>query len=100
MECAVCKTFVIVMYCYSYCLCYFPVPEKQTMEQARLIQQLEEEQEADGEEDDDEDDEDGEQEEVWRRVSPGGRPEARGPGYPEEALRKRVVGNREEDEDS
>uniref|UniRef100_A0A674BNE3 Thioredoxin-related transmembrane protein 1 n=1 Tax=Salmo trutta TaxID=8032 RepID=A0A674BNE3_SALTR len=74
--------------------------QKQTMEQARLIQQLEEEQEADGEEDDDEDDEDGEQEEVWRRVSPGGRPEARGPGYPEEALRKRVVGNREEDEDS
>ncbi|NP_001158871.1 thioredoxin-related transmembrane protein 1 precursor [Salmo salar] len=74
--------------------------KKQTMEQARLIQQLEEEQEADGEEDDDEDDEDGEQEEVWRRVSPGGRPEARGPGYPEEALRKRVVGNREEDEDS
>ncbi|XP_021429402.2 thioredoxin-related transmembrane protein 1 [Oncorhynchus mykiss] len=73
--------------------------KKQTMEQARLIQQLEEEQEADGEEDD-EDDEDGEQEEVWRRVSPVGRPEARGLGYPEEVLRKRVVGNREEEEDS
>lgn len=92
MECAVCKTFVIVMYCYSYCLCYFPVPEKQTMEQARLIQQLEEEQEADGEEDD-EDDEDGEQEDVWRTASPE--------GCPEEVLRKRVVGNREDqDEDS
>ncbi|XP_064783662.1 thioredoxin-related transmembrane protein 1-like [Oncorhynchus masou masou] len=74
--------------------------KKQTMEQARLIQQLEEEQEADGEEDDEEDDEDGEQEVVWRRVSPVGRPEARGPGYPEEVLRKRVVGNREEEEDS
>ncbi|KAM9570361.1 thioredoxin-related transmembrane protein 1-like [Salvelinus alpinus] len=68
--------------------------KKQTMEQARLIQQLEEEQEADGEEDD-EDDEDGEQEDVWRRrrASPEGRPE--------EVLRKRVVGNREDqDEDS
>ncbi|KAK6307579.1 hypothetical protein J4Q44_G00227270 [Coregonus suidteri] len=74
--------------------------KKQTMEQARLIQQLEEEQEADGEEDDDEDDEDGEQEDVWRRrASPEGHPEARGPGYPEEALRKRVVGNREDEEE-
>ncbi|XP_029568680.1 thioredoxin-related transmembrane protein 1 [Salmo trutta] len=61
--------------------------KKQTMEQARLIQQLEEEQEADGEEDD-EDDEDGEQEDVWRTASPEGRPE--------EVLRKRVVGNRED----
>uniref|UniRef100_A0A4W5PMY4 Thioredoxin-related transmembrane protein 1 n=1 Tax=Hucho hucho TaxID=62062 RepID=A0A4W5PMY4_9TELE len=70
--------------------------KKQTMEQARLIQQLEEEQEADGEEDDDDDDdEDGEQEDVWRkrRASPEGRPE--------EVLRKRVVGNCEDqDEDS
>ncbi|XP_014066986.1 thioredoxin-related transmembrane protein 1 [Salmo salar] len=66
--------------------------KKQTMEQARLIQQLEEEQEADGEEDD-EDDEDGEQEDVWRTASPE--------GCPEEVLRKRVVGNREDqDEDS
>ncbi|XP_055721435.1 thioredoxin-related transmembrane protein 1-like [Salvelinus fontinalis] len=66
--------------------------KKQTMEQARLIQQLEEEQEADGEEDDEDDEE---QEDVWRRrrASPEGRPE--------EVLRKRVVGNREDqDEDS
>ncbi|KAJ7990967.1 hypothetical protein DPEC_G00292360 [Dallia pectoralis] len=77
--------------------------KKQTMDQARLIQQLEEEQEADGEEDDEDDDEDGEQEDVWRGASPKGRPEAGGTGYPEEALRKRVVGNpggQEEEEDS
>ncbi|XP_010876874.1 thioredoxin-related transmembrane protein 1 [Esox lucius] len=77
--------------------------KKQAMEQARLIQELEEELEADGEEDDE--DEDGEQVPSWRRgrVSPEGHPEVRGPGYPEEALRKRVLGNREgheEDEDS
>ncbi|XP_067100069.1 thioredoxin-related transmembrane protein 1 [Osmerus mordax] len=78
--------------------------KKQSMEQARLIQQLEDEQEADGEEDDEEEDEeeDGEQEEVWRRRrrgSPEGRPEPRGQALPDQALRKRVVANREEQED-
>ena len=78
--------------------------EKQSIEQARLIQQLEDEQEADGEEDDEEEDEeeDGEQEEVWRRRrrgSPEGRPEPRGQALPDQALRKRVVANREEQED-
>ncbi|KAK6304774.1 hypothetical protein J4Q44_G00253600 [Coregonus suidteri] len=67
--------------------------KKQTMEQARLIQQLEEEQEADGEEDDDEDDEDGEQDNVWRRRT------ASPKGSPEEVLRKRVVGIREDQDE-
>ncbi|MEQ2255533.1 hypothetical protein ILYODFUR_014871 [Ilyodon furcidens] len=74
--------------------------KKQAMEQARLIQNQDEDQEADGEEDD-EDDEDEDQDGVWRkrRGSPEGRPEPKGQGYPDEALRKRVVGNREEDEE-
>ncbi|XP_056151845.1 thioredoxin-related transmembrane protein 1 [Lampris incognitus] len=77
--------------------------KKQTMEQARLIQQQEEEHEADAEEDDDEEEEaeeeDGEQDEVWRtrrRGSPEGRPE--GQGLSDEGLRKRVVGDREEED--
>ncbi|XP_037550568.1 thioredoxin-related transmembrane protein 1 [Nematolebias whitei] len=69
--------------------------KKQAMEQARFIQRQDEDQEADAEEDDDdeEDDRDGEKD-VWRkrRGSPEGRPE------PEEALRKRVVGSREEED--
>ncbi|KAM3871181.1 thioredoxin-related transmembrane protein 1 [Diretmus argenteus] len=77
--------------------------KKQSMEQARLIQQQEEEHEADGEEDDDEEEEeDGDQDDVWRRRrrgSPEGRPEPKAQGFPDEALRKRVVGNREEEEE-
>ncbi|XP_029284047.1 thioredoxin-related transmembrane protein 1 [Cottoperca gobio] len=75
--------------------------KKQTLEQARLIQRQEDEHEADGEEDDDDEEEDDDQDEVWRRRrrgSPEGRPEPK--GLPDEALRKRVVGNREaQDED-
>ncbi|XP_074516327.1 thioredoxin-related transmembrane protein 1 [Sebastes fasciatus] len=74
--------------------------KKQSMDQARLLQHQEEEHEADGEEDDDEDEE--EEDEVWRRRrrgSPEGRPEPKGQSFSDEALRKRVVGNREEDED-
>ncbi|XP_017266610.1 thioredoxin-related transmembrane protein 1 [Kryptolebias marmoratus] len=70
--------------------------KKQAMEQARFIQRQDEDQEADGEDDDDDDEDyrDGEKDEVWRKRigSPEGRPE------PEEALRKRVVGNREEED--
>lgn len=73
------------------------------MEQARLIQQQEEEHEADGEEDDDEDEEeeDRDRDEVWRRRrgSPEGRPEPKGQGFSDEALRKRVLHNREEEEE-
>ncbi|XP_072222182.1 thioredoxin-related transmembrane protein 1 [Leuresthes tenuis] len=73
--------------------------KKQAMEQARLIQQQDEAQEADGEEEEDEEEE--EEDEVWRkrRGSPEGRPEPKGLGYPDEALRKRVVGNRKEEEE-
>ncbi|KAM6960705.1 thioredoxin-related transmembrane protein 1 [Aplochiton taeniatus] len=81
--------------------------KKQSMEQARLIQQEEEEHEADGEEEEDEEeeeeDEEGEQDEVWRRRrrgSPEGRPEPRAQGFPDVPLRKRVVGNREDEEDT
>ncbi|XP_059209838.1 thioredoxin-related transmembrane protein 1 [Centropristis striata] len=77
--------------------------KKQTMDQARLIQAQEEEHEADGEEDDDEDEEDEDQDEVWRRRrrgSPEGRPEPKGQGFSDEALRKRVVVNREDEEDT
>lgn len=76
--------------------------KKQTMEQARLIQRQEDEHEADGEEDDDEDDEDEDQDEVWRRRrrgSPEGRPEPKGQGLSDETLRKRAVGNREEEDE-
>ncbi|XP_035529552.1 thioredoxin-related transmembrane protein 1 [Morone saxatilis] len=75
--------------------------KKQSMQQARLLQQQEEDHEADGEEDDDEEDEDGDQDDVWsrRRGSPEGRPEPKGQGFSDEALRKRVVGNREEEEE-
>lgn len=71
------------------------------MQQARLLQRQEEEHEADGEEDDDEEEEDGDQYDVWRRRrgSPEGRPEPKAPGFNDEALRKRVVGNREEEEE-
>ncbi|XP_058472177.1 thioredoxin-related transmembrane protein 1 [Solea solea] len=78
--------------------------KKQTMEQARLIHQQEDAHEADGEEeeDDEDDEEDGDQGDVWRRRrrgSPEGRPEPRGQGLPDEALRKRVVRTREEQEE-
>ncbi|XP_019953743.1 thioredoxin-related transmembrane protein 1 [Paralichthys olivaceus] len=77
--------------------------KKQSLEQARLIHQQEDEHEADGEEDDDEDDEedDGDQDDVWRRRrgSPEGRPEPKGQGLGDEALRKRVVCSREEEEE-
>ncbi|XP_039992816.1 thioredoxin-related transmembrane protein 1 [Xiphias gladius] len=77
--------------------------KKQAMEQARLIQQQEDEHEADGEEDDDEEEEeeDGDQDDVWRRRrgSPEGRPEPKGQGFSDEALRKRVVCSREEEEE-
>ena len=76
--------------------------EKQSMEQARLIQRQEDEHEADGEEDDDEDEEEEDQDEVWRRRrrgSPEGRPEPKGQGFSDEALRKRVVGKRAEEEE-
>ncbi|XP_023276803.1 thioredoxin-related transmembrane protein 1 [Seriola lalandi dorsalis] len=77
--------------------------KKQTMEQARLIQHQEDEHEADGEEDDDEEEEyeDRDQDDVWRRRrgSPEGRPEPKGHGFSDEALRKRVVCSREEEEE-
>ncbi|XP_005946118.1 thioredoxin-related transmembrane protein 1 isoform X1 [Simochromis diagramma] len=75
-------------------------PKKQTMDQARLIQQQEDAIEADGEEDDEEEEEE-DHDEVWRkrRGSPEGRPEPRGQAFPDDALRKRVVGNRGEEEE-
>ncbi|XP_041668564.1 thioredoxin-related transmembrane protein 1 [Cheilinus undulatus] len=75
--------------------------KKQTMDQARLIQRQEDEHEADGEEDDDEEEEEDEDSDVWRRRrgSPEGRPEPKGQGFSDEALRKRVVGNREEEDE-
>uniref|UniRef100_A0A1A8RBR9 Thioredoxin-related transmembrane protein 1 n=1 Tax=Nothobranchius rachovii TaxID=451742 RepID=A0A1A8RBR9_9TELE len=81
--------------------------KKQVMEQARFIQRQDEDQEADGEEDDDDDDDDeeehdGEKNDVWRkrRGSPEGRPEPKEQGYADEALRKRMVGSREEEQDT
>ncbi|XP_014887180.1 thioredoxin-related transmembrane protein 1 [Poecilia latipinna] len=68
--------------------------KKQSMEQSRLIQNQDEDQEADGEEDDDEEEED-DQDGAWRRQ----RESPEGQGYPDEALRKRVVASREEDEE-
>ncbi|CAI5695756.1 unnamed protein product [Oreochromis niloticus] len=75
-------------------------PKKQTIDQARLIQQQEDATEADGEEDDEEEEEE-DHDEVWRkrRGSPEGRPEPRGQAFPDDALRKRVVGNRGEEEE-
>lgn len=77
--------------------------EKQAMDQARLIQHQEDEHEADGEEDDDEEEEeeDGDQDDVWRRRrgSPEGRPEPKGHGFSDEALRKRVARSRAEEEE-
>uniref|UniRef100_UPI0037E9B58B thioredoxin-related transmembrane protein 1 n=1 Tax=Semicossyphus pulcher TaxID=241346 RepID=UPI0037E9B58B len=76
--------------------------KKQSMEQARLIQRQEDEHEADGEEDDDEEEEEDDDSDVWRRRrgSPEGRPEPKGQAFSDEALRKRVVANREaEDEE-
>ncbi|XP_035760282.1 thioredoxin-related transmembrane protein 1-like [Neolamprologus brichardi] len=74
--------------------------KKQTMDQARLIQQQEDAIEADGEEDDEEEEEE-DHDEVWRkrRGSPEGRPEPRGQAFPDDALRKRVVGNQGEEEE-
>lgn len=76
---------------------FFSGAEKQYSQQARLLQQ-EDEVEADGEEDDDEDEE---QDDSWRtrRGSPEGRPELKGQNFSDEALRRRVVGSRQEDED-
>ncbi|KAM6912203.1 thioredoxin-related transmembrane protein 1 [Xenentodon cancila] len=78
--------------------------KKQAMEQARLIQQQDEAHEADGEEDDDEEEEeeDRDKDDVWRkrRGSPEGRSEPKGQGFSDEALRKRAVGGREEQDDS
>ncbi|XP_027856699.1 thioredoxin-related transmembrane protein 1 [Xiphophorus couchianus] len=68
--------------------------KKQSMEQSRLIQNQDEDQEADGEEDDD-DEEEEDQGRVWRRQ----RQSPEGQGYPDEALRKRAVASREEDEE-
>lgn len=70
------------------------------MDQARLIQQQEDAIEADGEEDDEEEEEE-DHDEVWRkrRGSPEGRPEPRGQAFPDDALRKRVVGNQGEEEE-
>lgn len=79
-------------------LSWFPSDaEKQYFQQARLLQQ-EEELEADGEDDDDEDEE---QDDSWsrRRGAPEGRPEPKGQNFSDEALRRRVVGTLEEDED-
>ncbi|XP_028294810.1 thioredoxin-related transmembrane protein 1 [Gouania willdenowi] len=76
--------------------------KKQAMDQARLIQQQDEALEADGEEDDDEEDEDeGEQDDVWRRRgSPEGHSEPKGQGFNDDVLRKRVVGQCEEEQDT
>lgn len=74
---------------------------KQLAEQARLRQQLEDEQMADGEEDDeeedDEEDESGSREDLWRkgRRSPEGLPDTFG----DEALRRRVLATRQEEEE-
>lgn len=71
------------------------------MEQERFIQHQEDEHEADGEEDDDDEEEEGDDDDVWRkrRGSPEGRPEPKGQGFSDEALRKRVVGKREEEDE-
>ncbi|XP_043999099.1 thioredoxin-related transmembrane protein 1 [Gambusia affinis] len=68
--------------------------KKQLMEQSRLIQNQDEDQEADGEEDEEEE-EDEDQDRAWRRQ----RESPEGQGYPDEALRKRAVASREEDEE-
>lgn len=80
-------------------LSWFPSgAEKQYSQQAWLLQQQEEELEADGEDDDDEDEE---QDDSWsrRRGAPEGRPEPKGQNFSDEALRRRVVGTLEEDEE-
>lgn len=75
--------------------------KKQSMETARLIQHQEDEHEADGEEDDDEEEEEDDDSDVWRkrRGSPEGRPEPKGQGFSDDALRKRVIGHRQEEDD-
>lgn len=58
--------------------------EKQTIQQARLLQQQDDEHEADGEEDDEEEEEEEEErDDVWRRRrgSPEGRPEPKGQDF-------------------
>ncbi|KAL4656240.1 thioredoxin-related transmembrane protein 1 [Arapaima gigas] len=74
--------------------------KKQTLEQARLIQQLEDEHEADGEEDDDEEEAEG-QREVWRRNrgASEGQVGSKSDGIQEDALRKRVRDSRAQEED-
>ena len=72
------------------------------MEQARLIQQQEDDHEADGEEDDDEDDEEEEEEEEYGDEDCAGRrgsPEPRTQGFSEDAVRKRMVAQREDEEE-
>ncbi|KAJ3613309.1 hypothetical protein NHX12_019559 [Muraenolepis orangiensis] len=74
--------------------------KKQSMEQGRLIQQQDEDHEADGEEDDDEDEEEEEDEEdedrpPRRRESPAGRTQ----GFSDEAVRKRIVAQRQDEEE-
>ncbi|XP_008397232.1 thioredoxin-related transmembrane protein 1 [Poecilia reticulata] len=68
--------------------------KKQSTEQSRLIQNRDEDQEADGEEDDEEEEEE-DQDGAWSRQ----RESPEGQGYPDEALRKRAVASREEDEE-
>ncbi|KAG7229137.1 hypothetical protein INR49_013080 [Caranx melampygus] len=101
------KLSMFIRRCHNYMTEQLGIPVwgsyKQTMDQARLIQHQEDEHEADGEEDDDEEEEeeDGDQDDVWRRRrgSPEGRPEPKGHGLSDEALRKRVVRSREEEEE-
>ncbi|CAL8297464.1 unnamed protein product [Arctogadus glacialis] len=82
--------------------------KKQSLQQARLLQQEEADHEADGEEDDDEDEDEEEEEfgeqdqdEDWtrRRGSPEGRPETGAQGFTEEAVRKRIVAQRQDEEE-
>ncbi|XP_035241179.1 thioredoxin-related transmembrane protein 1 [Anguilla anguilla] len=78
--------------------------KKQALKQARIMKQLEVEHEADGEEDDeeeeDEDYDDREQDDLWSRGVPEGRPVPRTGDFEEEAVRRRVLGTREEEEDT
>ncbi|XP_030212931.1 thioredoxin-related transmembrane protein 1 [Gadus morhua] len=84
--------------------------KKQSLQQARLLQQQEADHEADGEEDDDEDEDEDEEEEEFgeqdqdedwtrRRGSPEGRPETGAQGFTEEAVRKRIVAQRQDEEE-
>ncbi|XP_036398596.1 thioredoxin-related transmembrane protein 1 [Megalops cyprinoides] len=74
--------------------------KKHTPEQVRLMKQLEDEHEADAEDDEEEEEEEREREEMWARGVPEGRLEQRMDDYPEEPVRRRVVGTCEEEEDT